>query len=87
MEKREQDLLYKIEVGSENVVVPDSLKPENMKKKLETVCVGRTQEKKTADSGSLCGLRQQRYCIGGRNHSIPESDENGKIGFCCDKQR
>lgn len=35
MEKREQDLLYKIEVGSENVVVPDSLKPENMKKKLE----------------------------------------------------
>ena len=35
MEKREQNLLYKIEVGSENVVVPDSLKPENMKKKLE----------------------------------------------------
>lgn len=35
MEKREQDLLYKIEVGSENVVVPNSLKPENMKKKLE----------------------------------------------------
>lgn len=35
MEKREQDLLYKIEVGSENIVVPDSLKPENMKKKLE----------------------------------------------------
>lgn len=35
MEKREQDLLYKIEVSSENVVVPDSLKPENMKKKLE----------------------------------------------------
>ena len=35
MEKRDQDLLYKIEVGSENVVVPDSLKPENMKKKLE----------------------------------------------------
>ena len=36
MEKREQDLLYKIEVGSENIVVPDSLKPENMKKKLVT---------------------------------------------------
>lgn len=35
MEKREQDLLHKIEAGSENVVVPDSLKPENMKKKLE----------------------------------------------------
>ena len=35
MEKREQDLLHKIEAGSENVVVPDSLKPENVKKKLE----------------------------------------------------
>lgn len=35
MEKREQDLLHKIEAGSENVAVPDSLKPENMKKKLE----------------------------------------------------
>ena len=73
MEKREQDLLYKIEVGSENVVVPDSLKPENMKKKTQTV--------------EARGCGSSLYCIGGRNHSIPESDENGKIGFCCDKQR
>lgn len=35
MEKRERDLLHKIEEGSENVAVPDSLKPENIKKKLE----------------------------------------------------
>ena len=52
MEKREQDLLYKIEVGSENVVVPDSLKPENMKKKLEQ-CAW-----EDADSGSS-RVRQQ----------------------------
>ena len=76
MEKREQDLLYKIEVSSENVVVPDSLKPENMKKKLEQ-CAWEERRRK----------RRSLYCIGGRNHSIPESDENGKIGFCCDKQR
>ena len=35
MEKRDQDLLYKIEVGSENIVVPDILNQENMKKKME----------------------------------------------------
>ena len=65
MEKREQDLLYKIEVG--------------------TVCVGRTQEKKT-QTVEARGCGSSLYCIGGRNHSIPESDENGKIGFGCDKQ-
>lgn len=84
MEKREQDLLYKIEVGSENVVVPDSLKPENMKKKLEQ-CAWEERRRKRRRQWKFAGAAAA--CIGGRNHSIPESDENGKIGFCCDKQR
>lgn len=57
MEKREQDLLYKIEVGSENVVVPDSLKPENMKKNWNSVR-GKNAGEKDADSGSS-RVRQQ----------------------------
>ena len=57
-----------------------------MEEKTGTVCVGRTQEKKT-QTVEVRGCGSSLYCIGGRNHSIPESDENGKIGFCCDKQR
>ena len=85
MEKREQDLLYKIEVGSENVVVPDSLKPENMKKKLEQ-CAWEERRRKRRRQWKLAGAAAACIVIGGRNHSIPESDENGKIGFGCDKQ-
>lgn len=54
MEKREQDLLYKIEVGSENVVVPDSLKPENMKKKLEQ-CAWEERRRKRRRQWKLAG--------------------------------
>lgn len=54
MEKREQDLLYKIEVGSENVVVPDSLKPENMKKKLEQ-CAWEERRRKRCRQWKLAG--------------------------------
>lgn len=54
MEKREQDLLYKIEVGSENVVVPDSLKPENMKKKLEQ-CAWKERRRKRRRQWKFAG--------------------------------
>lgn len=54
MEKREQDLLYKIEVGSENIVVPDSLKPENMKKKLEQ-CAWEERRRKRRRQWKLAG--------------------------------
>lgn len=54
MEKREQDLLYKIEVGSENVVVPDSLKPENMKKKLEQ-CAWEERRRKSRRQWKFAG--------------------------------
>lgn len=54
MEKREQDLLYKIEVGSENVVVPDGLKPENMKKKLEQ-CAWEERRRKRRRQWKLAG--------------------------------
>ena len=55
MEKREQDLLYKIEVGSENVVVPDSLKPENMKKKLEQ-CAWEERRRKRRRQWKFAGV-------------------------------
>ena len=42
--------------------------------KAGTACVGRAQEKET-QTVEICGCGSSLYCIGGRNCSIPESDE------------